>query len=221
MEPDELIEHYPLLYHMAADGGWESIARHGLLSTSALLDLFEITGQRRTELESRHRPESVPIDHPRYGRAWVRDQKPMDDAGLLRALQDGLTPEHWYRMLNQRVFFWLRPERLFRLLNARAYRLQAHTVLTVDTAAVVREHAREITLSPINSGATKPFAHPRGRSTFLPLREYPFRERRASRSLQNAVVELAVTPAVPGIADMVVRVARMRCDQVLEVVWKP
>ncbi len=97
----------------------------------------------------------------------------------------------------------------------------AKTAVLGPKPRTLRWPLTEITLSPINSGATKPIAHPRGRSTFLPLREYPFRERRASRSLQSAVVELAVTPAVPGIADMVVRVARMRCDQVLEVVWKP
>ena len=112
MELEELVRYYPRLYHMAADGSWQSIARHGLLSTTSLLDLFEIIGQRRVDLESRHRPESVVIDHPRYGRAWIRDQKPMDDVGLSRALQDGLVPEQWYRMLNQRVFFWLREGRV-------------------------------------------------------------------------------------------------------------
>ena len=35
---------YPPLYHMAAEGSWPSIQRHGLLSTSALLDLYEVCG---------------------------------------------------------------------------------------------------------------------------------------------------------------------------------
>ena len=42
MEIERLISRYPTLYHMAEDGSWESIQRHGLLSTSALLDRFEI-----------------------------------------------------------------------------------------------------------------------------------------------------------------------------------
>ena len=220
MELDELVKYYPRLYHMAADGSWDSIARHGLLSTTSLLDLFEITGQRRTDLESRHRPESVAIDHPRYGRAWIRDQKPMDDGGLRRALEDGLTPEQWYLMLNQRVFFWLREERLLRLLNAKAYSSVAHTVLTIETAALLREHAAGVTLSPINSGATKPYPWPRSRLTFLAIPDYPFHEWRARRSLANAVVELAVTPSVPAIADIVTRVTRMMREQVLEVMWE-
>jgi len=96
----------------------------------------------------------------------------------------------------------------------------AHTVLTVDTAALLRAHSNDITLSPINSGATKPYPWPRGRSTFQPISEYPFHERRATRPLTNAVVELAVTPAVPAIAEMVTRVTRMMRDHVLEVVWE-
>lgn len=220
MEPEDLVRYYPRLYHMAADGSWPSIARHGLLSTSSLLDLFEVNGQRRIDFESRHRPESVAIEHPVYGRAWIRDQKPMDDAGLRRALQDGLAPEQWYRILNQRVFFWLREERLLRLLNARAYSSRPHNVLIIDTAAVVRAHADNITLSPINSGATKPYPWPRGRTTFKSISDYPFLERRASRPLADAVVELAVSPSVPAIAEMVVRVTRMIQDRVLEVVWE-
>lgn len=43
----ELLRDCPVLYHMAARGSWESIQRHGLLSTSALLDLFGVMGDRR------------------------------------------------------------------------------------------------------------------------------------------------------------------------------
>jgi hypothetical protein len=67
---------------MAEAGRWPSIARHGLLSTSALLDLFEVHGARRGELEAQHRPESVTLRHPRHGLTVVRDPKPMDDRGL-------------------------------------------------------------------------------------------------------------------------------------------
>lgn len=59
MTPDEVIVTFPRLWHMAADGSWPSIRDRGLLSTSALLDLYEVTGDERVSLESRHRPESV------------------------------------------------------------------------------------------------------------------------------------------------------------------
>jgi len=136
-----LSERFPRLYHMAERGSWPSIRRHGLLSTSALLDLYEVTGGERARLEGAHRPESVEIVHPKHGKAVIRDQKPMDDRGLRRALTDGLMPEDWYRILNAKVFFWLTEDRLNRLLGARAYRDLRHDVLVVDTRELLSKHA--------------------------------------------------------------------------------
>lgn len=199
-------ERFPCLFHMAEAGSWPSIQRHGLLSTSALLDLFEVRGERRVALEARHRPESVMLQHPRHGVAVVRDQKPMDDRGLLRSLSGGLTPEDWYRLLNARVFFWVRHERLTTLLNARAYRGKRQTVLTVDTARLLARHKASVLLSPINSGATKPFPAPRGPDTFLPMAQYPFSSWDQMRKGREPVVELTVTYSVPDIRDFVLRV---------------
>jgi len=131
---DELSGRFPLLYHMAQLESWLSVERHGLLSTTALLDLFEKRGDERFRIESCHRPESIPICHPVHGRAVIRDQKPMSDPSVRKALAgSGLEPSDWYRELNSRVFFWLTEERLDRLMNARAYRHQRHHVLVVDT----------------------------------------------------------------------------------------
>ena len=80
---------YPQLFHMAASDAWDGILRRGLLSTSALLDLFEVVGSRREELEARRRPESVRISHPKHGTAVLRDQKPMSETKLARCLRDG------------------------------------------------------------------------------------------------------------------------------------
>ena len=210
----ELIRDCPTLYHMAERGSWPSIRRHGLLSTSALLDLYEVRGPQREALEGRRRPEGVAVKHPAWGRAMIRDQKPMDDAGLRMCLLDGLTPEDWYRCLNARVFFWLTRERLLRLLNARPYRDAEHDVLELDTAALIAAFRPAIRLSPINSGTTKPFpstASKRGRGTFLPIAEYPYAQWRArGRKAGERVVELTVDYAVPGAARFVRRVVAMR-----------
>lgn len=203
---------------MAADGSWQSIRLHGLLSTSALLDLFQVEGEARNRIEAQHRPEYIRITHSFYGEAWIRDQKPMDDSGLRRALKDGLKPEDWYRLLNQRVFFWVTTERLERLIHARAYRDRPHLVLSVNTASLLAAHADHVSLSPMNSGATKPFPHARGLDTFLPLTEYPFEERR--RRSGEPIVELAVTGGVPHIAGMVRRVERRQGDQTLEILYE-
>src|ERR1044071_5448626 len=138
---------------MAHAEAWEGIRERGLLSTTALLDLFEIDGELRHKIESEHRPESVVIEHPVHGRAVIRDQKPMSE-GALRKCLVRISPRQWYELLNGRVFFWLSRERLARLLSARAYRNAKHCVMTVDTGELIRHHLDRITLSPINSGST-------------------------------------------------------------------
>src|SRR5262249_24826907 len=150
-----------------------AIKAHGLLSTTALLDLYGVDGEARRQIESRHRPQSVTIRHGMFGTAVIRDQKPMS-YGALRKCLDGLEPEEWHRLLNSKVFFWLTPERVETLLCARAYRDREHTVLTVDTARLATQHLEAIALSPINSGSTVYNPQPRGRETFNGLRDYPF-----------------------------------------------
>lgn len=214
-ELSELLGDCPVLYHMAERGSWPSIQRHGLLSTSALLELFTVDDEARAVIEARRRPKAVVLDHPELGRAVVRDQGPMDDRGLRQCLQDGLTPEDWYRILNARVFFWLTRSRLIRLLTARPYRDQDHDVLEVDAAALVRAYMSRVTLSPINSGATKPFPTSRGKGTFLPISEYPYAAWRTKRPTGERAVELAVTGGVPDIRRFVNRVSVMRGTEVL------
>jgi hypothetical protein len=217
---EEISRAFPRLYHMAELGSWQSIQTHGLLSTSALLDLFEVAGAERERIESRHRADSIPIEHAIYGSAVVRDQKPMSDGGLERALLDGLTPVQWYRILNSRVFFWLTEERLSRLLNAKTYRGTRHTVLTVDTALLLQRHADRTSLSPINSGCTKPFPWPRGVDTFLRLHDYPFAEWRKRRRIQDSIVELAVDYSVPDLRDLLVEVRESGGGLAERVIWQ-
>jgi hypothetical protein len=217
LDVDELISLHPVLYHMASDGSWPSIARHGLLSTTALLDLFEVADPLRETLEAHRRLETVMLTHPVHGQAFVRDQKPMTDASVEIALAgSGLTARDWYLFLNRRVFFWLTEERLLTMLRARSYRDLTHTVLVVNTRGLVTDHLADITLSPMNSGATLPFPHPRSLETFKTLSEYPFDDLRRRRSSRNIIVELAVGYTVSNISDYVVEVRRMREAQVLE-----
>src|SRR4029453_17987780 len=162
MNAEELIGTFPRLFHMAHVNAWPGIKCHGLLSTSALLDLFEVSGPGREVLEANRRNDNVTVHHKRQGEAVIRDNKPMDDAGLVRALID-MTPEEWYRTLNRKVFFWPTEERLTRLLTARFNRSDDHCVITVNTRRLVRDYHDKIWLCPINSGTTaKPRPQPRG-----------------------------------------------------------
>jgi hypothetical protein len=215
MTLDQLVLHYPRVYHMANAGTWDSMRQRGLLSTTALLDLFEITGHQRYQIESCHRPGSVEICHPQHGVAIIRDQAPMRESALERCLE-GVSLRAWYELLNRRAFFWVTEARVETLLGARLYRNQEHAVLTIDTASLLARHADRVTLSPINSGNTLYNPPSRGLHTFRSIADYPFEERRRMRGLANAIAELAVDYSVPDLCNHTVIVERRRGMEVLE-----
>ncbi len=213
---DDLLRTCPVAYHMADRGAWPSIRAHGLLSTSALLDLFGLDGAARRAVEAERRPEGVPLEAVGLPPVLVRDQKPMTDAGLRRCLTDGMTPEDWYRLLNAKAFFWLSRARLLRLLDAAPYRALEHDVLELDAGRLVRAHADRVRLCPINSGYTRRFPQPRGPSSFRAIADYPY----ADRPRHERVVELAIEGGVPDVRDFVTRVVRMRRDDEVEVLFQ-
>lgn len=196
MDPGRLAARFPRLYHMANFGSWPSIQRHGLLSTSRLLDLYEVQGDERDRIESQWRSTSIPIENHEHGRAVVRDQLPLRPDLLGRCLTDGMTTADWYRTLNGQVFFWVDEPHLETLLNARAYRDLPHTVLVLDTARLLERHLPEVRLSSINSGSILRGGAPRGRHTF----------RRVSEHDSSLLVELCVLGTVPEASDLALTV---------------
>lgn len=209
-ELEELLADCPVLFHMAEQGSWSSIHDRGLLSTTALLDLYGVAGRRRQQIEGERRHAGVALEHSELPRAVIRDQIPMDDAGLKRCLPSHLKPSDWYRLLNSKVFFWLTRDRLLRLLNAGAYRSESHDVIEVDARRLLKAHFERIWFCPMNSGCTKPMPHPRDERTFLRIAEYPYSAWRSKRPRGERVVELAVDYSVPNIRDFVLRVTEMR-----------
>lgn len=206
-ELERLLRDCPTLFHMAERGAWPAIERHGLLSVSALLDLYGVTGEQRVALEARRRPEAVALAAPGLPGAVLRDQKPMTDTGLRRCLQGGLEPADWYRLLNGRVFFWLSRARVERLAGARTYRGRGHDLIELDAATLVAAHRERIALCPINSGATSRFPAPRGPDTLLPIDRYPYEHWRTRRPPSERVVELSVRHGVPDVGRFVRRVS--------------
>lgn len=208
MDEQRFIAKYPQLWHMAEEGAWSTIRRHGLLSTRGLLDLHDVTGARRVALEREHRRQSETIQGIGLPPAVLRDQKPMPPRALARCLDDGLEPSDWYRLLNGRSFFWLSEKRLGRMLAT--YGDRPHVVLTVDTASLVGVHGASVELSRINSGYALRVPVRRGRNTFQSIRDYP----------HAGVVELSVVGGVPDILRHVLVVERRHRDRRLAVVWK-
>ena len=212
MNEPELVGMYPRLYHMAQLGSWESIKRHGLLSTTALLDLFGVRGQERKAIEDQRRPDKVPIAHESFGSAVIRDNKPMSDLLLERCLVK-MGKVDWYRLLNGHVFFWLTRRSLETFMCARSYRPEGHTIVTVSTSLLLARQRDRIRLSPINSGAIYP-GRPveRGPETFSTVADYDIKKY-AYRRRDERVRELAVVYSVPDVEDLVTSVEDMRCPR--------
>lgn len=210
MKPETLATICPVLYHMAEQGAWPSIRTHGLLSTEALLDLFEVHGSRRERILGSRRTCSETICHTKHRPAVIRDQKPMDDKGLRRCLPKGVTPEDWYRLLNSKVFFWATLDRLETLL--KAYSESRHTILVIDTAALVRRYGDKIAVTTMNTGATKPMPHPRGYDSFVELSKFDYHASRRMRGKSKAIAEVTIGYAVRDITSLVKRVEERAFD---------
>lgn len=218
MTIDELVEKYPLLYHMAWEGTWPLIRDQGLLTTRQLVDMCDPEPDLRDAVLTQRRPSTITLVHPTHGHVAIRDQAPLREQFLLQSLTD-MSMGEWLNVLNNRVFFWLHPDKLSILLGALRYRKHVHNVLIVDTASLLCAHGDRVRLSAVNSGATLyPNASPRGSGTFVRVQDYPWAERRR-RPLVNAITELAVIDGVPDVADHVVRVERRRQNDLLEVLY--
>ncbi len=200
---------------MAEQGSWPSIRERGLLSTSALLDLYGIEGQERSKIERQRRPTGVTLSAAGFPPAVIRDQIPMTDGGLRRCLPKDITPADWYQLLNSKVFFWLTPQRLVTLLNADEYRNKPHDVIEVDTRGLVAAYRKVIWLCPMNSGCTKPFPHPRDDKTFRRIADYPYSQRRRKKKKGERVVELSVDYSIPDIQRFVTHAIEMQGKEVI------
>ena len=200
MTPEDLAGLHPRLYHVTAPGAWASIARHGLLPASALLDLFEVDAARRADLTTRRRPAEIRLEHPAHGTAVLSDNLPLSERALAACLDDGLAPRDWLNLLNDRVFFWADLDGLARLLKARINRGRPREVLVIDTLGLARAHAGRVEVSPINSGSTLRRPARRGRATFAPLSAMSYAEWRRRRGGRDRILEVVVRGGVADIA---------------------
>ena len=193
---DEFMDAYPTLFHITLAQDMKQVMRHGLLSTSALLDRCEIDGEQRFNIESCQRPRSVLISHRVHGEFLINDQAPMNATALSKCLID-LSPEQWCKSLNRRVFFWPTQGRLAKHIGARLAAGRPKIVFSFKTRSVFDVLDFDFfEFSAINSGNTMRRAAPRGSATFLKACDYPFEERRKSRGLGDAIAEVTYPYAV-------------------------
>ena len=212
----ELVSAHPLLYHMSAQGSWPSIKRNGLLSTTALLDLFEYKGEQREKIESRKRCKWETLDHSSYGQVKIRDQKPLVRNGLSKALPDTMEPEDWYRIVNEMVFFFPCKQRLKVMLNA--YKECRNTILVVTTQSLIEAHKKKVYWSPINSGYSKMRPAKRDRNTFILLGREP---KLVQGRKPNKVVEITVKYRIHDILKHVKCVLEVGGSEPPKVIYSP
>jgi hypothetical protein len=141
---------------MAEDGSWPNILKYGLLSTTAILDKWEIVDNERNRLESQLRPKIITLNHKKYGEAKLRDQKAMKPDLLSKCLPKNISIEDWCRYINGKVFFWTNWSDLKIFLSAQSYINKPHVVITLDTIRLVNSYRKKITLSDMNTGSTFP-----------------------------------------------------------------
>ena len=219
MDDEQLIDHFPRLFHVTQAGAWPSILRHGLLSTRALLDLYGVDDAARAAIETEPRPGDVVLDDPALGRAVVRDNRPLRVDILGRCLDGSIAD--WCRMLNARVFFWATERRLEHHLRARGHRDQPREVVVVDTARLLARDSDALTLCAFNSGsALYPNAPRRGPDSFVAVGAYPFQELRARRGVRDAVVEVCVEHALVEVAAVAECVWSIRAGGEREEIWR-
>lgn len=209
---EDVIRQYPRIFHMAEADTWSSIRRHGLLSTEEVLLRSDLERSEIERLLCSQRPDKATVRVKQVGEVVLRDQKPMAESRLKKALAPGLTVQEWYRLINARVFFWAQEHRLLGLLNASAYRQLEHDVLIVDTASILSAHADEAWLCHMNSGNTFPVPHPRGRDAFKRIADYPAKSNGAP---MKEVVEITFDKHVLDIAAHVLEVRRMRGSETI------
>lgn len=206
MDSAQFADRYPRLFHMADKDSWPSMRRHGLLSTTAIVELFDPPSVTRDAILKHRRRTSVELRDDDLGSITIRDQLPLKF--LNECVHDGVDPQKFLNALNGRVFFWLSEERLERLLNARANRDRRHLILHIDTAALLAVHGDEVELAPYNTGSAHvPTVPKRGPDVFTALAAYPFEEWRRKRGKRGEpVVELTVPGRVPDVDRYVLEV---------------
>ena len=149
------------LYHVAEASNLPSILKHGLLSTECLLQLTGMPADVQAAFLRRHRQASLRLAEG----VTIRDQGPMPPSALALALDDGLTPEDWYALLNGFVFLWPDRDRVERQRRACGDRPQV--VMTFDADALLADFGGRAFVSPFNVGNARRRPARRGQATLV------------------------------------------------------
>ncbi|MGF1449376.1 MAG: hypothetical protein ACFB20_08170 [Opitutales bacterium] len=174
MTPEELARRHPRLYHVTRQANLEGIRRWGLLPPAALLEQLGAPSNVQQQALERPRPRALPVAGRGCARAVLGDNSPLHWSVLAQCLDDGLRPIDWLRMLNARVFFFVRAaqaEAWQAMLVRKDGDAAAGVVLRFDSRQLALSYGARMELCAYNVGSAKRSAPRRGRDTFAPLLE--------------------------------------------------
>jgi hypothetical protein len=191
----------PVIYHMAQADAWPQIKRHGLLSTQILLDRLQLTNEERATIANERKCKSVPRRNASFGLVTLRDQCPLNEKKLEKALEPGTTVIEWSSLLNRRVFFWAQKKSLDGFLGAKNYRHHPQLVIAVNTRKLFEAYKGKIEVADINTGSLLYNPALRGKDTFQPIATY-------ARYKKRQIVEVTVLDGVPDFTNFVKRAVR-------------
>ncbi len=208
---DEIALKFPRLFHVTTPGARVGIEKHGLLSASAALDLFDIDSGQREKLTRNRRAQSVPVEHKVHGRIVLNDNSPLSEVKLAKCLDDGMTPQAWLELLNGFVFFWPSEKRAGALANAIINQKRPRELLIFDTRSLLEDRLEKTYFSPINSGSTIHVPARRGKGTFSPVAHTSYFDWSRKRAMKrpDRVAEIVVKHSVPDAADHLIEVRRI------------
>lgn len=193
MTPKLFAEMHPRLYRLAMADAHVGIARHGLLTAQ---DAADRAGEPLPETP---RPTALKMTLPDGTPIWITDNRPLSFTKLAPVLDDTLTPQDWFAMLNTRVFFW--PDRKTGAgnLKARLSRGYDSEWQVYDTEKLLSPVWDRAEIAPINTGATIHQPARRGLATFAALDGLDFQAWRRSRGKRSpdVVKEVTVRGSIP------------------------
>ena len=179
--------HFPTLYHLTFATNLPGIREHGLHSPQSLANLHVFSPEERdAALTSRRR-----CMQNLHG-VMLRDQNAAPEARMKSCLVKISIPE-WLSLLNSKTFFFLSADRAARF--ADSYTGYENLLLEVDTGTLLAAYAARTTLCKINSGSFLYHPRPRGRSSFIPLADYEYKNKR------DTPAELTVDVPIPHVLD--------------------
>jgi hypothetical protein len=141
-------DRHPVLFHVTERASVPSIRRHGLLSASALCQLFEVPAGRRSALLDANRERYELIEHPQHGSTVLRRQL-MRDHAMLTRLAPGMGPPAWRRFINGMVFFVVDEARAARL---RDYDREREQVILAWGTSALMDAGAELLACRYNNG---------------------------------------------------------------------